>query len=440
LAAPASPDDVHVLTPVVEAALGEKSLQEFLRQHTLSEDVALAQRVERVGRKVAAAGDRPNLTAVFYVVEGNELQAYSFPGGAVCVSTGLVRAMQDDDALAFALAHELAHVALRHHVAQLQTRWLGAGETEATQELLDVIVGRLGRASEIEADRHGALYAVRAGYRYKAAYNVLAALRTVPTPRQDVIHPEIDQRVAELHDFENEIGKCLRAFDQGVRDLQNGAYDDAVSNLTLFVAQFPGSLSGRVDLGAAYLGRARSRAGSPDGLAEPFPLLPDPGVTLRADSARSLSDVAQAAAHFDAALRLYADHPVALAGVGVVALRRGELDEARRLLNSARALDPGSADLALCRGNVDYVGGQPREAVVQYTQALQLRPGWWPALQNLALAYEAAGDTAGACGTWALVAKEPAREDLATQKRLLLTCGASSSPPVSPPQAARPGS
>lgn len=417
-----SSDSIEILTPVVEAALGEKTLQEFLHQHPFSDDEAMAQRVEQVGRRVAAASDRPTLTAAFHVVEGTEPQAYSFPGGTVCLSEGLVRMASDDDQLAFAIAHELAHVALRHHVAQLQTRWLVSDQPAAAQQLLDVILGRLGRAAEIEADRHGALYAVRAGYRYKAAYAALAGLRATPTPRQDATHPEIDQRVSELQDFEGEISKCLQAFNQGVRDLERGAYDDAVSNLTLFVAQFPGSLSGRVDLGAAYLGRARARTGSPDGLAEPFPLLPDPGVTLRADSARALSDVAQAAAHFQAALRLYADHPVALAGMGMVALRRGDLEEARRQLERARSLDTANVEIAICRGNVDYVSGRPREAAAMYAQVLQLRPGWWPALQNLALAYEAAGDQEDACRTWALAGDDPARADLVVQRRTLLIC------------------
>ena len=58
-----APEDIGVLTPVVEAALGERALKEFLQTHPLSDGPALAERVERVGRRVAAASDRPSAVA-----------------------------------------------------------------------------------------------------------------------------------------------------------------------------------------------------------------------------------------------------------------------------------------------------------------------------------------------------------------------------------------
>jgi Flp pilus assembly protein TadD len=162
--------------------------------------------------------------------------------------------------------------------------------------------------------------------------------------------------------------------------------------------------------------------GNPEGLAEPFSILPDPGVTLRGDETRAFSDVAQAAAHFDAALRLYSDHPIALAGSGIVALRRGEIEEARRRLARARELDAGNPEILICAGNVEFGAHEYAQAGALYTQALVLRPRWWSALQNLALAYEASGNRDSACTTWTLEGKNPVHADLVAQKRLLLGC------------------
>jgi predicted Zn-dependent protease len=419
---PPTAEPIAGLTPAVEAALGQKTLDEFLSSHTLSDDPSLALRVERIGRKVAAASDRPTVEAVFYVVRGSEPQAYSFPGGTVCVTEGVVRLLTDDGELAFTIAHELAHVALRHQVARLQTRWLVAGGPPTTQELLDAILGRLDRAAEIEADRHGALYALRAGFRYTASYEALKRLDHALKQDEDAMHPEFEQRIEELRRFEREITRCLAAFNQGVRDIEAGAYDDAVANLSLFVAEFPGSIGGRVNLGAAYLGRARARSGTPDGLAEPFPILPDPGVTLRGGGSRAFSDIAQAAAHFDAALRLDGDHPIALAGSGIVALRRGDFEEARRRLARAHELDAENPEILICAGNVEFGAHEYAEAGALYTQALALRPRWASALQNLALAYEASGQRESACATWTLEGNDPARADLAAQRRATLGC------------------
>ena len=71
--------------------------------------------------------------------------------------------------LAFAIAHELAHINLRHHVARLRSqRLVETGGTEH-EALLRAIKNQLDREAEMEADRFGALYAVRAGFRYTAS-------------------------------------------------------------------------------------------------------------------------------------------------------------------------------------------------------------------------------------------------------------------------------
>lgn len=83
-------------------------------------------RVERIGVEMAAIangtpaevtwGDkRPSkFSYVFKVVQGEDVNAFSLPGGFIYVYEGLVKYAESDDELAGVLAHEISHAAFRH--------------------------------------------------------------------------------------------------------------------------------------------------------------------------------------------------------------------------------------------------------------------------------------------------------------------------------------
>lgn len=56
----------------------------------------------------------------FVVVEGDELQAVSAPGGFVFITEGTVTRAKNEDELASVLAHEVAHVTLRHGIGSIK--------------------------------------------------------------------------------------------------------------------------------------------------------------------------------------------------------------------------------------------------------------------------------------------------------------------------------
>lgn len=104
--------------------------------------------------------------------------AYALPGGRILMSEGLILlAAGDDDALAFALAHELAHVELYHSAAVYQRLWATQGWAEpAWGPLLALTRHATSATQELEADRLGAALAQRAGFRLDAAEALLDRL------------------------------------------------------------------------------------------------------------------------------------------------------------------------------------------------------------------------------------------------------------------------
>ena len=70
--------------------------------------------LNRVGRNLGSQSDRPTLEWTFGVLDTDEFNAYSTPGGYVFVSRGLLQQIDNEAQLAGVLAHEIAHVTERH--------------------------------------------------------------------------------------------------------------------------------------------------------------------------------------------------------------------------------------------------------------------------------------------------------------------------------------
>jgi len=388
-----------VVSPPQEVALGTKARVEFLESHPLSTDGNLAIRVDGIGREVARVSDRPQLLYRFLVVQGAEPQAYSFPDGTIGLTEALANLFNEDDELAFAIAHEIAHVALRHQISIFRLRQAAGSEVSPEQLMLETIMGHFGSDQEMEADRYGALYAVRAGYRATSAADALEKLAADSnSPSSGPGHPDYSQRVSAMESFRSELDLTLEAFDEGTAALRAGDTDEAITSLQYFVAEFPRSVSGRVNLGSAYLAKARNAGGTPQGLAEVLPILPDHGIVLR--GYYDQLDLEQARHQFRQALEVEPEDVTALAGLALVEIRLGDLQQARQLMDAALRVEPDDPDLLLCSGNVHYLVDEYDAAMSRYVAALSFRPDWSPAKKNLALTYESLGKADEARSLW----------------------------------------
>ena len=112
--APAAHAGAFAISRSREIQLGREVAALFERQVRLSSDAALVAKVQRIGRRLVQVCDRRELPYEFHVVETGEINAIAFPGGFVYAYAGLLQALPSDDAVAFVLAHEIAHAAKRH--------------------------------------------------------------------------------------------------------------------------------------------------------------------------------------------------------------------------------------------------------------------------------------------------------------------------------------
>jgi len=214
-----------------EAEIGRELAERVEREIGLVEDAPVAALVAELGRRLAVHSPRAEPGHAFRVVDLTEPNAFALPDGHVYVSRGLVALANTESELAGALAHEIGHVAARHH-AQRLSRALGAGLLSLPGALLGALVGTPGeiagaplewlgrgwlaaysRAQEREADRVGQRLAAAAGYDPAALPGLLETLARAEkllgeerrVPRFLDTHPYAAERVAEARVYAAEL-------------------------------------------------------------------------------------------------------------------------------------------------------------------------------------------------------------------------------------------
>ena len=174
-----------------EIAIGREITGNLLGVAPLVKDEALQKYVNSVGRWVASQSERPDLPWHFGVIDSEDLNAFSAPGGYVVITKGIYRKLTNEAQLAGILGHEIGHVVKKHQLKILQKQQLlnvGANflsdKLGKSDKLVSKAIGSgaeisarsLDKTAEFEADRLGMSYATRAGY---DAYGLTDVLQTL---------------------------------------------------------------------------------------------------------------------------------------------------------------------------------------------------------------------------------------------------------------------
>jgi len=176
-----------------EIAMGREADGQVQQDLGVYENPALAQLVERLGREMAAASERPELPWSFRLADDASVNAFALPGGFIYVTRGILAQLGSEAELAGVIGHEIGHVTARHSASQISRSqlagigigvgsvllpdarpWLGAAQTG-----LGLLFLKYGRDDEREADRLGVRYMSRAGYPPGALIDVFAVLERV---------------------------------------------------------------------------------------------------------------------------------------------------------------------------------------------------------------------------------------------------------------------
>jgi Zn-dependent protease with chaperone function len=102
----------------IEAGKRAAALVEF--EQPLLADARISAYLQKLGLRLARESDRAGLRFQFKVLQSDDVNAFNLPGGYIYVTRGLLEAVRDEEELAAALAHEIAHVAAKQHAAKIR--------------------------------------------------------------------------------------------------------------------------------------------------------------------------------------------------------------------------------------------------------------------------------------------------------------------------------
>lgn len=164
--------------------------------------------------RIAANNDRNNLPYKFKVIEKDEVNAFSIPGGFVYVYTGLLKNIDSADELACIVGHEVAHICNRDGVHRLEKQilysipagiLLGSGRQKAIQQTVDAVFTismlKYSRNQEILADTQGITYAFKAGYNPEGMISFFRKMQSLEKKQPSLKltflsdHPDTEQRI-----------------------------------------------------------------------------------------------------------------------------------------------------------------------------------------------------------------------------------------------------
>ncbi len=114
--------DLNLADIEAEISFGRELAARILARERLYDNAELSRYVSLVGNLVAGYSSRTELQFFFAVIDDDSINAFSAPGGYVFVTRGALRNMKDESELAAVLAHEIAHIELKHIVKALKIR------------------------------------------------------------------------------------------------------------------------------------------------------------------------------------------------------------------------------------------------------------------------------------------------------------------------------
>ncbi len=212
-----------------EIALGKQLAQEVERQAKVIDDPVIAEYVNRVGQNLVRNSDA-KVPFTIKVLDTEEVNAFALPGGFFFVNSGLILKADSESELAGVMAHEIAHVALRHGTKQATRGELaqigmivasiavpysmaGYGALQGANLLIPMGFLKFSRTMEKEADFYGLQYMYKTGYDPNSFVDFFEKIESMEKKKPGTVskmfstHPMTDDRIKASQE---EIEKILK--------------------------------------------------------------------------------------------------------------------------------------------------------------------------------------------------------------------------------------
>jgi Zn-dependent protease with chaperone function len=108
----------NFFSPQQDVELGQKVAKDAEAKLTMLNDQRVDDYLNRLGKKLAAVAPFEKFPYQFKAVNDSSINAFALPGGFLYINRGTIEAADSEAELSGVIAHEIAHVALRHGTNQ----------------------------------------------------------------------------------------------------------------------------------------------------------------------------------------------------------------------------------------------------------------------------------------------------------------------------------
>jgi Zn-dependent protease with chaperone function len=205
-----------------DVEIGRGSVAQIEQQLPVLRDSEAEQYVNRIGRRLAENAGGPNFPYQFRVINAADINAFALPGGPIYINRGIIDNARNEGEVAGVIAHEIAHVALRHGTHQASKAYaaqaglsilgglLGGRVGNNTAQVINAIGGfglnalflRFSRELETQADVRGAQILAASGYSpadMAGFFNTLARVDTSKKTSWLSDHPAPPDRISRIN-------------------------------------------------------------------------------------------------------------------------------------------------------------------------------------------------------------------------------------------------
>ncbi|MCJ2163461.1 MULTISPECIES: M48 family metalloprotease [unclassified Pseudodesulfovibrio] len=215
------------ITPEQEHYIGRSVAAVILSKYRYAKDRNSQKYLNIMGQTLAQASDRPETFGGYHflVLDTEEINALSAPGGFIFVTRGLIHCCKSEDAMAAVLAHEIGHVQRKHGLQAIQksrvtdgvttlalvgTSTMSGGKLKELTQTFDssikditstMIESGYSRSCEDEADADAVTIMQRMGYDPNAIIDMLTEMKTRLKPDSKGFgrtHPSPDDRITNI--------------------------------------------------------------------------------------------------------------------------------------------------------------------------------------------------------------------------------------------------
>lgn len=228
------------ITPEQQYYIGRAVAGTVLKNYKLYDNKAATAYVNKICAAITQASDMPLLFKGYYVgiLDTDEVNAISSPGGHILVTRGLLDCAGDEDALAAVIAHEIAHIQLGHSVKAIKSnrttneliKFVGdeiphSGNARILADLgvnvddmvKDMLTSGYSKTQEFQADKKALSLMSDAGYDPAAMQDMLSLLKLKEQGQTSGFcknHPDAESR---LKNIKSDLKKYKKEYNRKVR-------------------------------------------------------------------------------------------------------------------------------------------------------------------------------------------------------------------------------